>query len=159
MIVCTILIIYRLFKINQKLKVNLKKRNNPVVKLNDSSDIKLMLTQTTECRSIAAPKPSLAAEAFRKSSRKNSQIYKTLLTLNIFFFVLVTPLVFTNSLDLLNESHQILRDFVYILAYLNHTLNFVFYGFSCEIYRDILIDGFRNRFCCPISAFKSTAQI
>lgn len=157
MIVCTVLIIYRLFKINRKLKVNLKKRN-PVVKLNDSGDINLMLTQSTECRSMATPKPSLAAEAFRKSSRKNSQIYKTLLTLNIFFFVLVTPLVLANSLDLLNESNQIFRDFVYILAYLNHTLNFVFYGFSCKIYRTILIDCFRVGFCCPFSSSKSATN-
>ena len=83
----------------------------------------------------------------KKRSKKNSQIYKLLLTLNLFFFVLVTPLVLSNSLGLLKDSQYGIRlELVYILAYLNHCLNFLFYGLSCEIYRVILFDTFTKCF-------------
>ena len=90
--------------------------------------------------------PSAYTEQFKKTARKNSQIYKLLLTVNLFFFVLVTPLVLSNSLDILGDSDHIFRDLVYTLAYLNHALNFLFYGFSCKIYRMILIDFFKSLF-------------
>ncbi len=85
-------------------------------------------------------------EIAKKRAKKNSQIYKLLLTLNVFFFVLVTPLVLCNSLGLLNSELGIKTEFVYILAYSNHSLNFFFYGLSCEMYRNVLFDTFRSCF-------------
>lgn len=87
---------------------------------------------------------SRQSDVAKKRSKKNSQIYKLLLTLNIFFFVLVTPLVVSNSLGWLKEGDNVTTQLVYTFAYLNHTLNFVFYGFSCKIYRSIVYDLLKN---------------
>ncbi len=62
-------------------------------------------------------------------------------------FALVTPLVFCNSLGWLEDNDNTLRlELVYILAYLNHCLNFLFYGMSCEMYRLILMKSFKRWF-------------
>jgi hypothetical protein len=179
MIVCTVLIIYRLYKITKNLKGTTKK-SSETTKHKDLSDpllwkrnkksfdnsnlltIPTVQTQiSNETNSIIIDKnksnnnskanskgstPKAYTEQFKKTARKNSQIYKLLLTVNLFFFVLVTPLVLSNSLDILGESDHIFRDLVYTLAYLNHALNFIFYGFSCKIYRMILIDFFKGLF-------------
>lgn len=89
---------------------------------------------------------SRQSDVAKKRSKKNSQIYKLLLTLNIFFFVLVTPLVVSNSFGWLKEGDNVTTQLVYTFAYLNHTLNFVFYGFSCKIYRSIVYDLLKSIF-------------
>ena len=144
MICCTILIIYRLFKINENLKTK-----NEILRQNSTVGVTSCIVDTTGCSSFAADtrKSTSRSSLAKKTSRKNRQIYKLLLTLNIFFFVLVTPLVLANSLNLIKENNHLFRDFVYTLAYLNHSLHFLFYGFSCEIYRTILIDIFKKKLC------------
>ena len=152
MICCTILIIYRLFKINQNLKSNGPVSTTKNDSLRQNSTIGMAsCIDATGCSSFAADarnrrKSASRSSLAKKTSRKNRQIYKLLLTLNIFFFVLVTPLVLANSLNLIKESNHLFRDFVYTLAYLNHSLHFLFYGFSCEIYRTILIDFLKKNF-------------
>lgn len=89
---------------------------------------------------------SRQSDVAKRRSKKNSQIYKLLLTLNIFFFVLVTPLVVSNSLGWLKEQTNVTTQLVYIFAYLNHCLNFVFYGFSCKMYRSIMYDLIKSKF-------------
>ena len=121
-------------------KTNNNNTNNTLLPTPSSADLK-------NTKSILkASSHNAQSEQAKKTVRKNSQIYKLLLTVNIFFFALVTPLVLANSLDLLGDSNHIFRDLVYTLAYLNHSLNFLFYGFSCKIYRMILIDCFKNFF-------------
>ena len=82
----------------------------------------------------------------KRRTKKNNQIYKLLLTLNIFFFVLVSPLVTANTLGYLNQDNELIGQICYMLAYLNHCLNFVFYGMSCGVYRQILIEKFTRMF-------------
>jgi len=153
MIGCTIIIIYRLFKINKNLKTTQSssmKRDESTRKSSAnglSSCIDHAGCSSFKSESHRRRKSASRSILAKKTSRKNRQIYKLLLTLNIFFFVLVTPLVLANSLNLIKENNHLFRDFVYMLAYLNHSLHFVFYGFSCEIYRTILIDILKKRFC------------
>ena len=164
MIVCTALIIYRLYKITKNLKSKTKTKatdhfkqkeaNDPLISNNSPSSINpnngLITTPSTiDIKNVKLLKGTTQcahSEQAKKTVRKNGQIYKLLLTVNIFFFALVTPLVLANSLDLLGESNHIFRDLVYTLAYLNHALNFLFYGFSCKIYRMILIDFVKSFF-------------
>ena len=152
MIGCTIIIIYRLFKINKNLKASQASMKREESTRKSSVNGMTSCVDHTGCSSFKSDshrrrKSTSRSNLAKKTSRKNRQIYKLLLTLNIFFFVLVTPLVLANSLNLIKENNHLFRDFVYMLAYLNHSLHFVFYGFSCEIYRTILIDMFKRKFC------------
>ncbi|CAF1042651.1 unnamed protein product [Brachionus calyciflorus] len=165
MVICTILIIYRLFQLNKRLKLSSTRqcKEIPVLKNDEALFQKLdeskcdLKTESNskECHNNKATqykqikKSSKVNDLAKKRTKKNNQIYKLLLTLNIFFFVLVTPLVLSNSLgflDYIKETHQSIFEIVYILAYLNHSMNFLFYVLSCEIYRSILIDLFKQYF-------------
>ena len=77
-------------------------------------------------------------EAAKRRAKRNNQVYKLLITLNATFFILVTPLVFCNSIKLLDTINHTIVELIYLLAYLNHCLNFIFYGLTCEQFRVIL---------------------
>jgi len=74
----------------------------------------------------------------KRRTRRNNQVYKLLILLNITFFILVTPVVLFNSFDLLNSSNGFILEIIYIFAYMNHCFNFLFYCFSCELYKLVL---------------------
>ena len=120
MITSTLIIIYKLFKSNRNLK-------------NKFTEEDIELTNDLKSRI----KPSFA-EAKRRTKR-NNQVYKLLITLNVTFFILVTPLVFCNSLRLLDSLDENIFQLVYLLAYLNHCFNFIFYGFTSEQFRKIFL--------------------
>jgi hypothetical protein len=122
MMTCTALIIHRLVKLNRAMKVHSK----PI----DS------------CNKDKKKMSKLNTEIAKRRARKNKQIYNLLLCLNLLFFVMVTPVVTLNSFGLLNDDsrNEVVVIIVYLLAYANHTFNFVFYGFSCKRYREIFID-------------------
>ncbi|CAF0983977.1 unnamed protein product [Brachionus calyciflorus] len=76
-----------------------------------------------------------------KSTNKAKHLTYTLITLNCLFFCLVSPLVLV--LILLNGketdgSNKIVINIVYLLAYSNHSFNFVLYGFSSPPFRESL---------------------
>ena len=101
--------------------------------------------------SIQKKSSDILNEEIKRRTKRNNQVYKLLISLNITFFVLVTPLVLCNSLMLLKTENIFVVDLVYVLAYFNHCLNFVFYSVSCEMYRIILIQGIKkllNFFLC-----------
>jgi hypothetical protein len=106
------------------------------------------ISSQTEGRPSGAGRSSGMADIAKRRAKKNSQIYKLLLTLNAFFFVLVTPLVLCNSFGLLSDQVSIGQEFLYILAYLNHSLNFLFYGLSCEMYRVAACEALGRWFKC-----------
>ena len=129
-----------------KLKVHRSATEASSISMRSSVKISVAATKFEVDKTSTLQQRNLISMA-KKRSKKNSQIYKLLLTLNLFFFVLVTPLVLSNSLGLLKEiQYGIKLELVYILAYLNHCLNFLFYGLSCEIYRVILFDTFAKCF-------------
>jgi hypothetical protein len=134
MITSTIIIIYKLCSAN----VNLKKRYEP-------SETSIELT-TEKCSKTKkeVSENKFAFEAAKRRSQRNNQVYRLLLSLNVLFFILVTPIVFCNSIKLLDKHDEAIIELVYVLAYLNHCINFVLYGLTCELFRIILIEKFKN---------------
>jgi hypothetical protein len=99
---------------------------------------------STADQEAAAKSAKLKDTQMKKRSRKTNQIYQLLIIINVCFFVMVTPLVLSNSLGILMEN-KILMELVYIMAYSNHSFNFIFYGFSCKMYRVIVWETFFTR--------------
>lgn len=83
-------------------------------------------------------KMSMVKVVKMKHSNRKKHISYTLILLNILFFSLVSPLLFLLLFlsDIENvREYQFLINIVYILAYSNHCLNFIFYGLSSPPYR------------------------
>ncbi|RNA08690.1 FMRFamide receptor-like [Brachionus plicatilis] len=153
MIICTVLIIYRLFQINKKLNLPSPRPKQtksgiyfPKVETKSEKDLDEVNTGDNKTRYKVIKKSFKIKDIAKKRTKKNNQIYKLLLTLNICFFVFVTPLVLSNTLgllDYLRDTRILVFEVVYILAYLNHSMNFLFYLLSCEIYRNIIFEFFQ----------------
>jgi hypothetical protein len=78
----------------------------------------------------------------KKRASKSRHMTYTLIAINLLFFFLVSPLVIV--LALLNgkyntDKNKLLINIVYVLAYSNHSLNFVFYGLSSPPYRKAVL--------------------
>lgn len=156
MIICTILIICRLFQINKQLNLpspRLRENKNGIYFPKNDAKNEMEKDETNKgdnkTRYKLIKKPANIKDIAKKRTKKNNQIYKLLLTLNICFFVFVTPLVLSNTLGLLNylrDTHILAFEIVYILSYLNHSINFLFYLMSCEMYRTIVFEYFKKLF-------------
>ncbi len=133
MMTSTIVIIYKLYNANK----NLKYRSH--------EDTKEIGRKKTFKRKNGTKKSKCIVEAAKRRKQRNSQVYRLLLSLNAMFFVLVTPIVFFNSIKLINRNDETILELVYVLAYLNHCVNFVFYGFTCELFRITLSEKFGCR--------------
>jgi hypothetical protein len=77
----------------------------------------------------------------RTNNRVNKTIHLTytLVSINALFFCLVSPLVIVNIMMKGKQSvlqNKILINIVYLLAYSNHSFNFIFYGLSSPPYRN-----------------------
>lgn len=84
------------------------------------------------------------------NSRMNKTLHLTytLISINTLFFCLVSPLVI--MVCLVNNTEEIsknklLFNIVYLLAYSNHSLNFVFYGMSSPPFRQTIQSLFVKR--------------
>lgn len=156
MIICTILIICRLFQINKQLNLPSPKskenKNGIYFPKNETKNVKEedeINKGDNKTRYKLIKKSPNIKDIAKKRSKKNNQIYKLLLTLNICFFVFVTPLVLSNTLgllDFLRDTQILTFEIVYILSYLNHSINFLFYLLSCEMYRSIVFEFFKKFF-------------
>ena len=185
MIICSILIIFRLFKLSQSLKYWNKKINkiidaDSVAGNNRRNSIQIekkvnqnLLKKTTDFSSNnnlsnlnmsetndnnkAMKRVVSSNDIQKRRARKNRHIYNVLLCLNLVFFLLVTPVVIFNSFDLLefNNNNGILVSVCYFLAYSNHTFNFIFYLLSSKPYRDI----FNNLFTKYKTYFKNVFNL
>jgi hypothetical protein len=127
MVVCTYFIVRVVFK-----SYNRSKRMSKV-----SFD-----NEITNPVQVAPPGGAPSSLSLRRSRRRSTtrkkNISYTLIMLNILFFVLVSPLLFLmtflSGVENIREF-KFLINFVYILAYANHCLNFIFYGLSSPPYR------------------------
>ena len=83
-------------------------------------------------------------------SKKLSLTY-TLISINVLFLCLTSPLVivrlFVRDIENIQQT-KTLNSIVYLLAYANHSFNFIFYGISSRPYRTVIID-FLSRACQP----------
>lgn len=113
--------------------------------LDSASKHLLNNSSTSACVNVKPPptvnKPisSSAAVAASRSSKAKHLTY-TLIILNCLFFCLVGPLliVLCTMNDHLLENNKLLINIVYLLAYSNHSFNFVLYGASSPPFRNEL---------------------
>ena len=152
MVTSTCIIISKLFKANKNLNDKSrsyyqnyeKSKSINLQSVNENSEINVNADELSV--GFKQKRNELIYEEMKRRTKRNNQVYKLLISLNVLFFILVTPLVLCNSLKVLKIENEFILEFVYILAYLNHCLNFVFYSLSCEMYRVILLTYFRKIF-------------
>lgn len=129
MVVCTFFIVKVVFKSYN----NQKRLSNVSIDFDMTNGASLLSGGGT----AGGGKGRRSIQAIKNSHRKKNISY-TLISLNVLFFALVSPLLFL--LAFLSGAENIREykfyiDIVYILAYSNHCLNFVFYGLSSPPYR------------------------
>jgi hypothetical protein len=88
---------------------------------------------------------------------KTLHLTYTLISINTLFFCLVSPLVILACV--VNEKYDIqntkmLYNIVYLLAYSNHSFNFVFYGLSSPPFRETVQSLFAAKKKMTFSSFK-----
>jgi hypothetical protein len=141
MVTSTTIIIQKLVSANRNFII--KKKNNlkpkfEIIELTDMNE-SVQMNNELEPKDKKKEKKRLSKQ-FKKRKKRNNQVYKLLIFLNTTFFLLVTPVVLCNSLKILKFENEFVLEFVYILAYLNHCINFICYTYSCEMFRKILFN-------------------
>lgn len=89
---------------------------------------------------------------------KTKHLSYTLITLNAIFFILISPLVIVLIIlkgNKLTEESKILMNSLYMLAYANHSFNFILYGFLSPPFRSSLRALFSRTKQSYITDFKS----
>lgn len=136
MAICTFLIVRVLFlsnkRLNKKKKPNAGSKAPAAAKNNENSagsDVAKALIATKQQQQPKKPK-----------ANKAKHLTYTLIALNCLFFALVSPLVIVLIfVDVSQASHKILINIVYLLAYSNHSINFILYWISSPPFRESLI--------------------
>jgi len=132
MAICTFFIIRALFSSNKRLQSRLPKQTS--VEMNHVNE-NLLKEKSTNSR---------AGHIQSKKQAKTRHLTYTLVTLNCLFILFVGPLVIC-LVFFDNTENKILLNIVYLLAYANHSFNFIFYGFSSPPYRECLFEMLRVR--------------
>jgi len=72
------------------------------------------------------------ATANRTTTNKAKSLFYLLFTLNLLYFVLVSPVVFVTTILFRDPNEEVsyprLKATIYLMQYANHSLNFIFYG-------------------------------
>nr|QVK45805.1 G protein-coupled receptor [Proales similis] len=157
---CSFLIIRVLFKSNQRLNKNKANNRAPTAEKNkeehaSSEHLKVGQNEPRGSRlSVASILQAIRPRAGTLNRQTNSRMNKTLhltytlITINILFFVLVSPLIITLISIRGKEKvqkYQLLFNIVYLLAYANHSFNFIFYGLSSPPYRNVILGFFKPK--------------
>lgn len=135
--VCTFLIVRVLFLSNRRLNTN--KRT--------SVNVNAAARRPSEVNTGASLLPANKKPTNTRANKAKHLTY-TLITLNCLFFCLVSPLVIVLIVLTGKETeglNKILINIVYLLAYSNHSFNFVLYGFSSPPFRQSLFTLFGIR--------------
>ena len=66
------------------------------------------------------------------SPNKAKSLFYLLFTLNLLYFILVSPVVFATSILFRDQKAEVsypnFKSIIYLMQYCNHSLNFIFYG-------------------------------
>ncbi len=70
---------------------------------------------------------------------KAKSLFYLLFTLNLLYFILVSPVVFVTTILFRNPNEEVayprFKAIIYLMQYCNHSLNFIFYGkFNLHFY-------------------------
>jgi hypothetical protein len=139
---------------------------------NTNTESPLLLSTAGSMRGAAGKKLSTTSLMLKRlvnterkptTARMNKTLHLTytLISINTLFFCLVSPLVIMASV--VNErsdiqNAKILYNIVYLLAYSNHSLNFVFYGLSSPPYRETIQSLFAAK-KRSLASFKRTGTV
>ena len=136
MITSTIVIIYKLLIANRNLKKSYNSIKTAYLRKN-ANGLKTLSKDAAENKFVF--------KAAKRRVKRNNQVYRLLISLNTLFFILVTPIVTFNSITF-DKKDEVILQFFYVLAYLNHCVNFVFYGLTCELFKKVLVKKFERYF-------------
>jgi hypothetical protein len=125
MAICTFFIIRALLSSNKRLQTRIPKQTR--LKMNPVNE-NLIKEKSNNSR---------AENVKSKKQAKTRHLTYTLITLNCLFILFVGPLVIC-LIFFDHTDNKILLNIVYLLAYANHSFNFIFYGFSSPPYRECL---------------------
>ena len=117
------------------LRKNQESQENQVKNNENSRSLSLRILKTFSRR-------NKSTNSSTSKLNKKLHLTYTLISINVLFFILVSPLVILSILYNDKESIQnkkILFNIIYLLAYSNHSLNFIFYGLSSPPYRETLL--------------------
>jgi hypothetical protein len=66
------------------------------------------------------------------TTNKAKSLFYLLFTLNLLYFILVSPVVFVTTILFRDSSEEVayprFKAIIYLMQYSNHSLNFIFYG-------------------------------
>ncbi|CAF0835009.1 unnamed protein product [Rotaria sordida] len=83
----------------------------------------------------------------RATPNKAKSLFYLLFTLNLLYFILVSPVVLVTTVLFRNANEELayprLKAIIYIMQYCNHSLNFIFYGITSPPYRRTLYGWFQ----------------
>ncbi|UJR16318.1 hypothetical protein I4U23_003224 [Adineta vaga] len=88
---------------------------------------------------------------------KAKSLFYLLFTLNLLYFILVSPVVFVTTILFRDPNAELayprFKATIYLMQYCNHSLNFIFYGITSPPYRRTLCEWFQVLFphlpqCC-----------
>ncbi|CAF2367598.1 unnamed protein product [Rotaria sp. Silwood2] len=86
--------------------------------------------------------------AMGATPNKAKSLFYLLFTLNLLYFILVSPVVLVTTILFRNPKEEIayprLKAIIYLMQYCNHSLNFIFYGITSPPYRRILCEWFHS---------------
>lgn len=131
--VCTFLIVRVLFRSNRRLNKSETSHGGGGKKEASSSS-------TPSSKNLLSKNKTANVGGANRANKAKHLTY-TLIILNCLFFCLVGPLMImlvVFSAEKLYTTKKIISNFVYMLAYANHSFNFVLYGFSSPPFRQEL---------------------
>ncbi|UJR30181.1 hypothetical protein I4U23_017721 [Adineta vaga] len=80
------------------------------------------------------------------TTNKAKSLFYLLFTLNLLYFILVSPVVLVTTILFRNPNEEVayprFKAIIYLMQYCNHSLNFIFYGITSPPYRRTLCEWF-----------------
>ncbi|CAF1013876.1 unnamed protein product [Rotaria magnacalcarata] len=86
------------------------------------------------------------SHAMGATPNKAKSLFYLLFTLNLLYFILVSPVVFVTTILFRDPNEEVayprFKAIIYLMQYCNHSLNFIFYGITSPPYRRTLCEWF-----------------
>jgi len=83
-------------------------------------------------RVFRSRRPTKNSHAGGATPNKAKSLFYLLFTLNLLYFILVSPVVFVTTILFRDRNEEVayprFKAIIYLMQYCNHSLNFIFYG-------------------------------
>ncbi|CAF4613688.1 unnamed protein product [Rotaria sp. Silwood1] len=97
-------------------------------------------------RVFRSRRPGKNTQAGGATPNKAKSLFYLLFTLNLLYFILVSPVVFVTTILFRDPNEEVayprFKAIIYLMQYCNHSLNFIFYGITSPPYRRTLCEWF-----------------